>query len=585
MPAADAVGAVAVSRAEVRKSLDRLERQLARGTKGARGVRQEVKFLDAIHRQTVRLSGIATGQPYVTNPQFSFGTKAAKGLNSGNTRTIGKVKSSILADFSSDGLQPARDWANSPAFAAIGGEWVWQANASACPTCLAAHGRKFQGPFIPKHPSCLCIPIPVVEAGRNGVTELSADVIGDQVLTYGDPRYYKMARDLKNGTQTLSDAAAVENVNGQARGFQAWRQHMEKKEVYRADGAPPRIPTTEPIPGGPAGAAPIAPPEAPAPTTPPATSGKTPHPDIDLDDFDTNLLRTLLEDGLDPTYDLTDITKKIQAEILRRGEPLVKAAGKITDLTDDTLKLLQNRATKKAQKQFADAIELVEKKIAKLAPAQQQQYYDALAYVRTLRLETLKKIPADGRMTLGHWGEVARVPRRGIVRQELMIQTKRVDWDEYQAYIKKNNAWVKENNAIYRKAQAEGRNPWDAAQAHQARIPQPLQPKGLLRDATADEMSSTLIHELTHVIDSLKNEVPRRQALQMWELAKKEFDAGADRFWYAASIKDGRKMVAETVADLSRFYVEGWPTKQMTALEWRAKYPEMARFVEEVVYA
>ena len=229
MPAADAVGAVAVSRAEVRKSLDRLERQLARGKRGARGVRQEVKFLDAIHRQTVRLSGIATGQPYVTNPQVSFGQKAARGINSGNTRTIGRVKSSILADFSSDGLQPARDWANSP----LTGEWVWQANASACPTCLQAHGRTFTGPFVPKHPSCLCIPLPPSQAG--GLSELSADTIGDQVLAYGDPRYYRMARDLKNGTQTLSDAAAVENVNGQARWFRAWQDHMRKHRILCLD--------------------------------------------------------------------------------------------------------------------------------------------------------------------------------------------------------------------------------------------------------------------------------------------------------------------------------------------------------------
>jgi len=261
MAGADAIGAVAVSRAEVRKSVDRLESHLARGAKGGRGVRREINFLNALHRQTVRLSGVATGNPYTSAPSV-FGQKAAEGLASGNTRTIGRVKSSILADFSSDGLQPARDWTLTG-----GGVWTWQANSSACPSCLSAHGGRNTGPFVPKHPSCLCIPIPNGEAQANGVTSLTPNTIGDQILAYGDPRYYKMARGLKSGTNSLGDAAAVENVNGQARGFRAWRDHMAKQEVTpvgtpTVPGAGGVVPTPAPIP-----TAVVAPPPAPAPTT------------------------------------------------------------------------------------------------------------------------------------------------------------------------------------------------------------------------------------------------------------------------------------------------------------------------------
>jgi len=237
--APQAVGSVAVARSEVRNSLERLEYHLARGKRGVKGVRREKAYLDALHRQTVRMSGRATGRAYgVRSSVRSFGTKAAEALATGDTRTIGRVKSSILADFSSDGLQPARDWA-----ALSADRWMWVANASACPTCLSKHGRPFSGPFIPSHPSCLCIPQTPAEANASAVRPLSSSDIVSTARQYGDPRYYKKIEDFDDGLISLKDLAQVENVNGQARGRAAWERHMNRGEVAQTGlpGGPQRL--------------------------------------------------------------------------------------------------------------------------------------------------------------------------------------------------------------------------------------------------------------------------------------------------------------------------------------------------------
>lgn len=579
MPAPDAVAGVAVSRAEVRKSLNRLEYHLNRGVKGARGVRREIAYIDALHRQTVRLSGLATGQPYTTNPLTSFGNKAAASLNSGNTRTIGRIKSSILADYSSDGLQPARDWT------LVGGrEWIWVANASACPTCLSKHGRAYKGPFVPSHPSCLCIPETPAQATSNGVTQLSGETVGEQLLNYGDPRYYGKARELKNGTLNLGDVQNIENINGQARGRAAWEAHMRKQEVYRADGAPPI-----------AGAAP-----APAPTPAPTGGGtaarvKDPHPPIDLDDFDAKLLRSLLDDGLDPSYDLTAIRQQILDRLAALGEESISNFKAVTGYTDDLIGKASKKMRKGDEATFRKAMEIAEEYIDNLPPAAQLKYREALAEILTFRPEVLSKIPASGRMTLGHWAPRAKIPRRGIVNKELMIQFKRVDDEAFDTWNKAFTVWKDANNKAFNDALdiiKSGPTPnkfgpaHDAARAHRLANPAPVKPKSFLRNATAEEVSSTLVHELTHVVDSIGGQAIRKQAVNMYAKVTKYFEDGVEEFWYAASrSKYGQPMYGETVAELGRFYIEGWPKSGVSAAQWRAKYPELAQWVEEVIYA
>lgn len=318
MGAPDAVGGVAVARREVRSSLDRLDYHLARGAKGAKGVRREMAFLDALHRQTVRMSGVAVGKGYSTSPLQSFGKKAAKGLASSDARAAGRMKSSILADFSSDGLQPARDWTRF-----TGERWIWVANSSACPTCLTKHGHSFSGAFIPSHPSCLCIAETRKEARSNLVRPLGHDELAQTALDYGDPRYYSKIRQFTDGLIDFEDLAAVENVNGQAAGRTAWKRHMDKGEAYQT-GLPGTVPEVV-IPPTPAPAPAPVPKPTPKPKpkaeTKPKPKAKDPHPEIDLDNFDLRGLKELIdEDLLDDTYDLTKQRARIKAEIAKRSD-------------------------------------------------------------------------------------------------------------------------------------------------------------------------------------------------------------------------------------------------------------------------
>lgn len=239
MAGTQAVGTVAVGRSEVRKSLDRLDYHLARGARGGKGVAREIAYLDRLHGQTVRLGAKAMGTNYIAAPKASFGQKAAGALASGDGRTIGRTKSSILADFSADGLQPARDWTRVSEL-----PWVWTANASACPTCLSKHGSKRTGSFTPSHPSCLCIPTALKPDGSyrpdiaSDVRPLSQDELISTAREYGDPRYHKKLRDLEQGLLKMDDIAALENVNETLRGAQAVAQHLAKGEVRLQGGFP-----------------------------------------------------------------------------------------------------------------------------------------------------------------------------------------------------------------------------------------------------------------------------------------------------------------------------------------------------------
>ena len=282
MAAPEAVGTVAVARSEVRKSLDRLDYHLGRGAKGAKGVRREIAYLDALHRQTVRNASQAVGLGnYAARPIESFGTKAAEALRSGSGRTVGRMKSSVLADFSADGLQPARVMAGTPALES----WTWQANASACPTCLTKHGQIYTGPFVPSHPSCLCIPAQSAVAKAYGVEPLSQTQVREAIEQWGDPRYLRLFEKMDNGLIDFSDIAKIEDVNSHTKGLQAFREHLAKNEITLGD-LPPlssqELAQTFPY-GSPTTAAvpePVAP-QAPLPSGTTSKASKLDWPDDD----------------------------------------------------------------------------------------------------------------------------------------------------------------------------------------------------------------------------------------------------------------------------------------------------------------
>ena len=271
MPAPEAVGTVAVARSEVRKSLDRLDYHLARGAKGAKGVRREIAYLDALHRQTVRNASNAVGLgTFGARPQDSFGLKAAEALRTGQGKSIGRMKSSVLADFSADGLHPARFMAGTPALPT----WTWQANASACPTCLVRHGNPYSGQFVPSHPSCLCIPVSTPIAKAYGVEKLSEGQVREAVETWGDPRYLKQFEKMDNGLIDFSDIAKIEDVNSHTAGLQAFKNHLAKNEITL--GELPTLSSQELAQTFPYGSPATATPQPPVPS---GTTSKAARPD------------------------------------------------------------------------------------------------------------------------------------------------------------------------------------------------------------------------------------------------------------------------------------------------------------------
>lgn len=223
MPGAtDAVTATAVARREARASLDRMEYHLGRGTRGARGVAREVRFLDALHSSTVRQTGASVGAKFTGSANFPLGQKAVSALSGGNSATIGRMKSSILADFSADALQGPRS------IGSLESQWRWTANASACPSCLDRHGQPFSGDFVPLHPSCLCIPQPT---NTPGLRPLSDGELVEMAEQYGSPRYGPALDKFKNGDISRNQLSGVEAVNTTPKGLGAVGEHLAKSEV------------------------------------------------------------------------------------------------------------------------------------------------------------------------------------------------------------------------------------------------------------------------------------------------------------------------------------------------------------------
>lgn len=224
MAGSDAVRTTAIARREVRASIERMEYHLGRGPRGVRGVQREVNFLNALHRKSGELGGRAVGRSTAVSPIRNFGEEVLQSLSGADSRSIGRVKSSVLADFSADGLTQARNQVT------VGDiEWVWVANSSACPTCLSKHGYEHKGDFVPTHPSCLCIP----ERPSDEIRPLTTDEIISMQRKYGDPRYKGLVDDLEMGKKTLAQVSGVENVNASAKGRTAVETHRAEGVVQQ----------------------------------------------------------------------------------------------------------------------------------------------------------------------------------------------------------------------------------------------------------------------------------------------------------------------------------------------------------------
>jgi hypothetical protein len=112
--------------------------------------------------------------------------------------------------------------------------------------------------------------------------------------------------------------------------------------------------------------------------------------------------------------------------------------------------------------------------------------------------------------------------------------------------------------------------------------------------ATPQQLAETLLHEIVHSldystgtsIDGISTVLRRKLKLDgIDKLAAEAYRDGDAAMWYAA--KGTRGKPGETIADITRMYFFGdrYDADQVlkTALEWRAKYPEMALWVEDNV--
>lgn len=234
MAGSAAVRSTAIARREVRASLGRMEFHLKRGLRGAKGVQREQNFLNALHRQSTRLGGSAVGLSTKTAPLRSFGDDALRAMSTADGRTRGRIKSSLLADFSADGLEPARK------VGTLQSPWVWVANSSACPTCLSKHGALYRGDFVPSHPSCLCIP----ERPSKEVRPLKKNELIKMQRQYGDPRYKKLIDDVASGKKDVSALRVAENVNETLSGRVAFEAHKSQGIVQQTAIGQPGTPPT-----------------------------------------------------------------------------------------------------------------------------------------------------------------------------------------------------------------------------------------------------------------------------------------------------------------------------------------------------
>lgn len=106
----------------------------------------------------------------------------------------------------------------------------------------------------------------------------------------------------------------------------------------------------------------------------------------------------------------------------------------------------------------------------------------------------------------------------------------------------------------------------------------------VLRWATDDEIAETLLHEMTHVLDFL-SDVRLREKFDADLTARiRGIYAGGNgdgAFWYAASDP------AEGLAEIVEMYVYGTRIDGkavLTGEAWRAKYPDLAEWVEKNVF-
>ena len=543
MAASDAVRSTAIARREVRNSLERMEFHLARGAKGTRGVTREVKFLDALHRQNAVQGARAVGQSVAINPRRSFGQEALDALKGGNGRQISAAKSSVLADFSADGLAAPRSI--SERFP----QWKWQANGSACPTCLSKHGNIYTGVFIPTHPSCLCI----AASPAADIRPLSEGELIDLNAKYGDPRYSKLMEDLRTGRKTMADVRAVENVNAGRKGFLAVRQHnLEGVVRQRTLGTGTRAPARTAAPEGGFGPAP----SAPEVVVPETFEPLTVYGDNAIIGRPTKAMRSAMAEAEQIMADAVGVHRAFVERGISRIQQFKMTASKGKRRAQKTNGTWQESGLKRKR---GGGFEKIDRRLS--MEMNRSDFSSHNSWV------TLHNEYAD-RITM------RQIIDRPAVRSTSTVRSKPPTFKPNPEYLPNDN-----------------NERFNAMQAWLKKNPEPAAKFA----ATPQQLAETLLHEIVHSVDAgtgmsidgIRSVLRRKLKLDGIDvMAAQAYRDGDAAMWYAA--KGIRGKPGETIADITRMYFYGDrydTTGQVlkTAAEWRAKYPEMALWVEDNV--
>ena len=578
MAAEEAVFTAATARTEVRKSILRMEYHIARGPKGARGVAREVAYLDAMGRQSARL-GAKTAAGVNVSAKKGLGQRARDALSakaSGNGASAGRLRSSLLAEYSQDTMSGAREWTND-----VSAVWVWVANASACPACLDQHGKTFNGPFTPMHPSCLCYPEAPDVAAANGVDPLTQAQLVKTLVTSNNPAFAATGKALADGAITVEEAAAAATRRS-AKGLKRWQLALRDQ----------------------AGRAAALNPEA----TPIGAAGLTPHPGT------PGALKAEREAILNPPT-LAEV-KAAKEVVLKEITWLENMQAKSSTRIGFSAKR-HEQTLKRAQRIIDRAV------TSPVFRAKMDEAVDGLKYLKTLSdtnkgkqtrwagrfsHRTPYRRDASGKLVPGGRAEGIR----GIELQMRMQVQDNVD--EWNAAVKAYNAKAKELSDEIRAARyqvqqdaiAQGRRlaryEIDAAidqdiWARQAALQKtkPTKSKvGLTADRPTQDVAEVLLHEVTHAVDEATEFAYSEKALadgvrdEFRRLAATD-DPLASAYRYGAELEFGGKKGHETFAEVVRMYHHGTGimtrsgTAKQGAAAWREANPVLAKWVEDNV--
>ena len=528
MSAEEAVFTAATARDQVRKSLARMEYHMSRGPRGLRGVEREQAFLNALGRQAARL-GAGTAGGINVSAKGALGTRARAAMlakANGRGDTAGRLKSSLLAEFSQDTMSGARDWT----YADPEAQWVWITNASACPACLDNHGKRFQGPFTPMHPSCLCYPERPEQAAQDGVRTLTSREIMGTLENSNNVAFAKEGAAIRAGRRTIKDAA-VDSTRRSARGLQRWAKTLDD-QAERAQGL-----AADAIFGA-------------------------------ADDVAEGAVATL--EGM---------AEATPAALEEAAEEIVQEA---LDLLGG--KTSQRLGSLKHKVVLEQANELMEQTISD--PGLRAKLRAAFANLD----EVQTYAQAENRVT-GSFEWLSGVQNRG---RKLKLNTRRLNYeavDEYNTAMDASNAAARAGFEAYRRGEIS-QAAWDAEKRRIQRDLTPSK-KGLHTDASPQQLMETLVHEGWHAVDEAadfkyaKDAIKSGQRDEVRRIYKSQ-DPNGPAFSYAAETRGGTG--AETSAELVRMYFTGTGEQAraagvapLSAEEWRQTYPSLARWVEEQI--